>query len=155
MQFGENLKKRLETLKKRGGDIPKIIKRVQEAATIEAVAKAAELTPVDTGQLQAHWGSDSTTTPKVEGDKYTTVLANNIQYASYVNDGFTMKQHFVPGLIQQNGSLLKVPPEMGGIIVGKTPKFIAGKHMRQAAVDLYREKLEKYLKEEMKVLFDG
>ena len=52
------------------------------------------------------------------GGSVKTELNNNMQYASYVNDGHRVDKHFVPGLII-NGNLLERSPDgSGGLIVG-------------------------------------
>ena len=38
------------------------------------------------GELAQHWATDSQTVPEVSGESLTTVLANDMEYASYVND---------------------------------------------------------------------
>ena len=125
-KFGENIKKRMDELKKKGENIEKAIIRAQTDVTIRAVEKAAQETPVDTGQLQAHWGSDSTTTPKKYGNKYTTELANNIGYASYINNGHRVR--------------------------GKSGKRTKGKYMQEQAVKLYKELLPKLINENIEKL---
>ena len=77
-------------------------------ATIRAIEKAAEMTPptggdlsgthTRTGEMKQHWATDSKIEPMgvalSDGGTYVTVLANNMQYASYVNDGHRMDRHF-------------------------------------------------------------
>ena len=91
--------------------MPKVEAKITSAcenATLRAVEKAAEMTPptIDdlrgtntrSGEMKQRWSTDSKTTPEVSGDKYTTYLANDKDYSSYVNDGHRMDRHFVPGL---------------------------------------------------------
>ena len=149
--FGSQIRKRLAELRAAGADVPAIINEVAEAATIEAVRVATDNTPPNgaeiagtstrTGQLAGHWAADSETTP-VNGK---TVLANNMQYASYVTDGHRMDKHFVPGLIQ-NGSLLeKVPADMGGIMVGTKTSYVKGLYMKEKAIGKYRSIVKREL----------
>ena len=88
------------------------------------------------------------------GGSVYTELNNNMQYASYVNDGHRVDKHFVPGLIV-NGNLLERSPDgSGGIVVGTKTTYVPGKHMKEAAIGRYRSvvrsELEKRVKEAMK-----
>lgn len=96
--FGSQIRKRLAELRRAGEDVPKIMMEVAEGATIEAVRVATEHTPPNggaaiagtntrSGQMAQHWGTDSITKPVYSGGSVRTVLANDMQYASYVNDG--------------------------------------------------------------------
>ena len=107
--FGATIRKRLAKLRELGEDVPKLIDEVNTEATTEAVRVATENTPPNTGkiagtgtrtgQMAQHWTLDSETTSQ----NGVAFLRNNMQYASYVNDGHRMDMHFVPGLIVNNG----------------------------------------------------
>lgn len=162
--FGQATRKRLEQLRKQGQNVPKIMAEVMEGATIAAVERATELTPPNgsaisgtgtrTGDLAQHWELDSITKPTVIGGVVRTALANNMQYASYVNDGHRMDEHFVPGLIVNGNMLEKVDPSLGGITVGTKTPYVKGKYMKQAAIGRYknvvRRELDKRVKENFK-----
>ena len=153
--FGSQIRKRLAELHKAGQDVPKIMAEVAEGATIAAVEKATEKTPPNggipiagtgtrSGELAQHWTTDSITNPMggalSGGKSYVTKLANNMQYASYVNDGHRVDKHFVPGLIINGSMLEKVGPEWGmGIIVGTKTTYVKGKYMKEAAIGKYRD----------------
>ena len=81
-----------------------------------------------------------------------TVLANNMEYASYVNDGHRMDKHYVPGLMVNpfNGMLERVPPDAGGIVVGTKTTYVEGLFMTDAA----KEEYQRVLKEESKRFFE-
>lgn len=150
--FGSQMRKRLEELRKAGQDVPKIMAEVAEGATIEAVRVATENTPPNdgtiagtnmrSGDMAQHWAADSQTSPvgmALGRTSAVTILANNMQYASYVNDGHRVDKHFVPGLIK-NGSLLERSPDgTGGIMVGTKTTYVKGKYMKQKAVGRYRK----------------
>lgn len=150
--FGSQMRKRLEELRKAGQDVPKIMAEVAEGATIEAVRVATENTPPNdgtiagtnmrSGDMAQHWAADSQTSPvgmALGRTSAVTILANNMQYASYVNDGHRVDKHFVPGLIK-NGSLLeRFPDGTGGIMVGTKTTYVKGKYMKQKAVGRYRK----------------
>ena len=105
MSFGQATRKRFQQLRMMGQNVPKIMAEVSEGATIAAVEKATELTPPNggapisgtgtrTGELAEHWSTDSTTKPVMTSGSARTVLANNVQYASYVDEGHVMDKHF-------------------------------------------------------------
>lgn len=147
--FGSQIRKRLAELRRAGEDVPKIMMEVAEGATIEAVRVAAEHTPPNggaaiagtntrSGQMAQHWGTDSITKPVYSGGSVRTVLANDMQYASYVNDGHRVDRHFVPELIK-NGPLLEESPDgSGGIMVGTKTTYVPGLYMKEKAVGKYR-----------------
>ena len=147
-----------------GQNVPKIMEEVAEGATIAAVERATELTPPNgaaisgtgtrSGEMAEAWTVDSVTKPVMTAASARTALANNMQYASYVNDGHRMDEHFVPGLIKNGPLLEKVDPKMGGIMVGTQTKYIKGKYMKQAAIGRYRKvvrmELDRRIKENFK-----
>lgn len=166
--FGQATRKRLEQLRKQGQNVPKIMAEVMERATIAAVERATELTPPNgsaisgtgtrTGDLAQHWEMDSTTKPTVIGGVVRTALANNMQYASYVNDGHRMDEHFVPGLVVNNGVLEWLPEgspgdDGGGIMVGTKTPYVKGKYMKQAAIGRYKNIVKKELDKRVKENF--
>lgn len=162
--FGQATRKRMEQLRKQGQNVPKIMAEVMEGATIAAVERATELTPPNgstisgtgtrTGELAEAWTTDSIIKPTMTGGAVKTVLANNMQYSSYVNDGHRMDKHFVPGLVINGGVLEKVDPSLGGIMVGTKTPYVQGKYMKQAAIGRYknvvRRELDKRVKENFK-----
>ena len=163
--FGSQMRKRLEELRKAGQNVPKIMVEVAEGATIEAVRVATESTPPNggaaiagtnmrSGDLAQHWSIDSMTSPVYSGGSVRTTLANQMQYASYVNDGHRVDKHFVPGLII-NGNLLEMSPDgSGGIMVGTKTSYVQGKYMKEAGIGRYRDvvrtELEKRVEEAFK-----
>ena len=163
MSFGQATRKRFEQLRKQGQNVPKIMSEVAEGATIAAVERATELTPPNgapiagigtrSGEMAQSWETDSTTTPITAAGSAKTILANNMQYASYVNDGHRMDEHFVPGLIINEGLIEKVSPEMGGIVVGTKTQYVSGKYMKQAAIKRYRNVARKELDKRVKENF--
>lgn len=156
-----SIQKRILQLKKIYGDIDNILYDTAKGATIRAVEKATELTPptandlrgtnTRTGELKQHWASDSKTEPVggalSGGNSYTTILANNMQYASYVNDGHRMDRHFVPGLVinEESGMLEYNPDGKGGIVVGTKTKYVKGKFMVDKAKEIYEEVIKNEL----------
>lgn len=156
--FGAQMRKRLNELRKAGQDVPKIINEVAYGATVEAVRVATEKTPANTGKIAGtntrgsgmsdHWTIDSKTTP-ING---RTLLANHMQYASYVNDGHRMDKHFVPGLMVDAGMLQKAPAGVNtGLVVGTRTTYVPGLYMKEKAIGKYRTvvrtELEKRVRE--------
>lgn len=132
--------------------LPKLDQQLRAAATAatrRAVDKAEEMTPptdanytgVHTrgGEMKQHWVTDSQLTPKKVGDTYQTALANDKEYASYVNDGHRMDRHFVPGLyVNPATGMLEVNPDgTGGLVVGTQTSYVPGLHMEEAAHEEY------------------
>lgn len=150
-------------------DLPQVVAKACKEATIRAVDAATDATPPKsntgrgpyigtntvTGELKAHWATDSTTEPEISGGTITTVLANDVQYASYVNDGHRMDRHFVPGLHinPYNGLLEYDPGKDVGIVVGTKTKYVKGEFMTDKAKKAYQETLEAELDAKVKELF--
>ena len=149
-----DLKQRMEQLKKAQEKLPEVLSDIAKNATMAAVEKATELTPptaddlagtgTRTGEMKAHWATDSKIIPEVSGTDYRTFLANDKQYASYVNDGHRMDKHYVPGLMVNpyTGQLEKVNPNMGGIVVGTKTAYVEGLYMSDAAKKVYEEQVK-------------
>lgn len=163
--FGSQLRKRLNKLQKAGEDVPRIMAEVAEGATIEAVRVATENTPPNggaaisgtntrSGQTAQHWALDSQTSPTMAGGSAKTILANNMQYVSYVNDGHRMDKHYVPGLIKNGNLLEKADPAAGGITVGTKTTYVKGLYMKEKAIGRYRAvvrtELDKRVRERFK-----
>lgn len=158
------MRKRIRELHQAGQNVPKILEEVAEGATIEAVRVATEHTPPNggaaiagtstrSGDMAQHWTLDSITEPMGGGPAFTTVLANNMQYASYVNDGHRMDKHFVPGLVI-NGNLLEQDPDgEGGIMVGTKTSYVEGKYMKEKAIGRYRSVVRTELEKRVKEVF--
>ncbi len=148
-----SLEGRLKKLREHYNDLPSLLSGMVKGATLRAVEKATDMTPpttddlsgtnTRTGSMKQHWASDSRVKPEVSGGRYTTVLANNMEYASYVNDGHRMDRHFVPGLyINEESGLLEYNPDgRGGIVVGTRTSYVEGLHMTDKAKEEYKRVL--------------
>lgn len=153
------LAERMGQLQKIKDRLPKILQDAATNATLRAVEKAVELTPptkddlkgtnTRTGEMKQHWVTDSKIKAVKRGDNYTSVLANDMNYASYVNDGHRMDRHFVPGLVinQESGLLEYNPDGTGGIIVGTRTAYVKGLFMVDAAKEEYGRVLQVELKD--------
>lgn len=161
--FGSQIRKRLEELRKAGQDVPQIMAEVAEGATVAAVQVAVQNTPPNgsaiagtntrSGQMAQHWELDSQTKPVMTGGSAQTSLRNDMQYASYVNDGHRMDKHFVPGLIENGGLLERVDPDVGGIMVGTKTTYVPGKYMKEKAIRKYRSVVRKELDKRVREAF--
>ncbi len=174
MSYTVSLQQRLQQLKKAQADLPNIMKRVQKDATLRAIEAAADATPPKegtgrgpyigantiSGELKAHWETDSNPEPKKIAGGYETVLANDKDYASFVNNGHRMDKHFVPGLyINPYSGLLEYDPKMaanqtGGLMVGTKTKYVKGEFMVDKAKEAYEKtiltELDKEVREALK-----
>lgn len=78
-----------------------------------------------------------------EYSPYVTELNNDMEYASYVNDGHRMDKHFVPGLyLNETSGLLEYDPGKrgeAGMMVGTKTKYVEGLHMTDAATEAYKQ----------------
>lgn len=131
--------------------LPGRLNDIAKTATERAVEKAAELTPptqndlrgtnTRTGEMKQHWATDSDTNPQKRGKDLVTRLANDKEYASYVNDGHRMDRHFVPGLYinPYSGMLEYAPGADVGIVVGTKTAYVPGLFMVDEAKKVYEE----------------
>lgn len=155
------LEKKLQQLQ---ADLPRILQRTAKLATMKAVEVAAEATPpkagtgrggyIDknmlTGELKAAWATDSVTTPAKSGNNYVTTLANNQQYASYVENGHVLNKHFVPGLyIDEDGLLSRHLDGSGGLVVGTKTRWVKGEFMAEKGKRAYQKAIESLLRKEI------
>jgi len=169
MAAGDALRRRLEELQRQSGSRQRL-RNIAQAATVCAVKEATVHTPSNgdeknrsvgmiTGELAQHWLDDSQVEPVVTGDEYSTALCNNVQYASYVNDGHRMDQHFVPGLMVDpyTGLLERVDPEIKGtgLMVGTRTSYVPGLYMKEKAVDKYKEVVEAEFSRLVREVFGG
>ena len=150
------LRERMRQLETDRASIESKIMSAMENATMRAVEKATELTPptqndlsgtnTRSGEMKQHWETDSRTRPVKSGSTYSTLLADDKNYASYVNDGHRMDRHFVPGLvINENGVLEMNPDEKGGIVVGTKTAYVPGLHITDEAIKTWRDTLRQEL----------
>lgn len=158
--FGSEMRKYLKKLEKAGQDIPKIVHDVAKVATVAAIEAATNATPPNggaeiagtntrSGSLAQHWTTDSTIEP-VEG---TTYLANNMQYASYVDQGHRMDKHFVPGLHVVDSHLNYDANFPGGITVGTKTTYVPGLYMTEKGVGKYRQVVRSELQKRVEEAF--
>jgi hypothetical protein len=123
-----------------------------KSACQDMVIAAAESTPplngedrgknTVTGNLASHWGYDVND----DGDNTRITLYNNMQYASYVDQGHRMSEHFVPWLyIDGMGAIARHIPTPGeklfGLVVGTKTEYVKGYGMVEKAKDRFIKSL--------------
>ena len=148
------LQERVEGLKRAQAQLPDLLADIAQKATQRAVEKAAGLTPptggdlsgtnTRTGELKQHWAADSEIIPVRQGSDWVTILANDKEYASYVDQGHRMDRHFVPGLYvnPESGLLEYDPAAKVGLIVGAKTPYVPGVYMVDAAKEEYRRAVQ-------------
>lgn len=157
-----SIRQRVEQLRKLQADLPNILSNAARDATMRAIEATMDATPpkaggdrlpgvnTATGELKAHWGTDSVTEPQKVGSGYVTFLANDMEYASYVNNGHRMDRHFVPGLyVDENGQLNYDPAAKVGLVVGTKTTYVKGEFMADKGKEAYRKALETILDDEI------
>ena len=86
-----------------------------------------------------------------------TVLANDVEYASYVDEGHDVDKHFVPGLyIDPETGLLSYDPKRKkeiGLMVGTKTTRVKGLHITDAAKEVYEEVAEAELRKLTRKVF--
>lgn len=157
MSYSVNLQRRIQQLKKAQANLPEILYETQKKAARKAVEAAMDATPPKggrsqagvnmlTGELKQHWATDSKVEPEVSSNALTSILANNMEYASYVDQGHRLDKHFVPGLyIDENGLLSRDLTRKVGLVVGTKTKFVGGEFMVDKAKAAYEETVLKEL----------
>ena len=163
--FGAETRRYLKRLHKAGAKVTDIIAEAAEVATIAAVETAAAHTPPNggapikgtntrTGELSQHWANDSITQPMglalSGGGTAVTMLKNNLQYASYVNDGHRMDKHFTSHVAIENGMLVGKPDGTGGLMVGTKTSYVPGLYMKEKANGKYKTTVRYMLKDAVK-----
>ena len=147
--FGAETRRYLKRLPKPGAQLQELTIVAAAVATVAAVETAADHPPPNggapirgvntrTGEMSQSWATDSQTTPTVAGKTITTMLCNNKQYASYVNDGHRMDKHFTTHVAIENGMLVGKPDGTGGLMVGTKTSYIPGLYMQEKATGKYK-----------------
>ena len=146
-------------------DLSKAMEKLAEDATIAAIEAASAATPsvgdvrgtkTRTGELKAHWATDSVIKPQRVGNRLKTSLNNNMQYASYVNDGHRMDRHFVPGLYINpfSGELEYDASKKNevGIMVGTKTQYVPGLFMAEKGEEAYNKAIIDGIKKLMEAI---
>lgn len=156
--FGAETRRYLKRLQKAGVKVRELVIDAAKTGTMAAVETAAQHTPPNggapirgvntrTGEMAQSWATDSQIIPTVSGDTITTMLCNNKQYASYVNDGHRMDKHFTTHVAIENGMLVGKPDGTGGLMVGTKTSYIPGLYMKEKATGKYKTTVRNYLQD--------
>ena len=157
MSFTVSLQQRIQQLKKAQADLPEILYQAQVKAAQAAVDAATDATPPNagrgqagvnmlTGELKQHWVTDSEVIPDITANSLTSTLANDVGYASYVDQGHRLDKHFVPGLyVDESGVLNRDLSKNVGLVVGPKTRFVKGEFMADKGKAAYEEILLKEL----------
>ena len=153
MSYTVSLQQRIQQLKKAQADLPNILVKAQRGAAQRAVDAAMDATPPKagtgrlggtntlTGELKQHWATDSKIEPVIQGKRLVSELANDKEYASFVDQGHRMDKHFVPGLYvnPESGLLEYDPTAKVGLVVGTKTKYVKGEFMVDKAKEAYEK----------------
>ncbi|XJZ25953.1 HK97 gp10 family phage protein [Bacillota bacterium Lsc_1132] len=140
-------------LKAERGAVDRMKDRVLRTAGLRTQEYLDNLTPVRTGRLK---GSMTMGAP---GNVFNINVGRNsfvftgtaVEYATYVNDGFTQeKGRFVPGF-WRNGTFHYIPGYPDGMVL--TGKVVAGAHMFEKAMDYMEEDMPQILEFEFRRLY--
>ena len=163
--FGAECRRYLKRLHRANANVVDIIAEAAETATIAAVETAAANTPPNggapirgvntrTGAMSQAWATDSITQPiglaLSGGGTAVTMLRNNLQYASYVNDGHRVDKHFTTHVAIENGMLVGKPDGNGGLVVGTKTTYVPGLYMKEKAIGKYKTTVRAMLKDAVK-----
>jgi hypothetical protein len=134
-----------------------VIKNAEDACDVMALA-AKEHTPhpgdgkprgfnVITGELSAHWESRFIAADKGSDYLGTVTLTNDMQYASYVQNGHRLTRHFVPWLYVDGMGTISYETNhaqpMFGMVVGTKTKYVKGVDMVGPAIKAFNESFKK------------
>jgi len=156
--FGAETRRYMKRLQKAGVKVRELVIDAAKTGTMAAVETAQEHTPPNggapirgvntrTGEMAQSWATDSQIIPTVSGNTITTMLCNNKQYASYVNDGHRMDKHFTTHVAIENGMLVGKPDGTGGLMVGTKTGYIPGLYMKEKANGKYKTTVRNYLQD--------
>lgn len=151
MSIRDDLRKLRKDVQRIRANVKSIVRDNVRVAASEMQLKAKEETPPHegqerglntvTGNMAAHWKASYVFTGEMD---CTVRLSNNVQYASYVENGHRMNKHFVPWLyIDDSGLLSRRIPEPGeplfGLVVGTKTEYVPPEHIVPKAKERFFE----------------
>ena len=151
MAIGTDMRRFTEKIKSIQRYVSEQTKKNVKDACYEMVAKAKERTPPHegeergkntvTGNMARHWDSSYEI---LEDGNIKIKLFNNVQYASYVENGHKMDKHFVPWLyIDGTGTIARHQPNPGepmfGLVVGTKTTYVEPEHIVEQAKQRFFE----------------
>ncbi|WP_332648891.1 HK97 gp10 family phage protein [Lysinibacillus sp. 54212] len=112
-----------------------------------------DLTPARTGRLKGSMsmGHPDNVFEIVVGKRSYAVVGTNVEYAQYVNDGFTQeKGRFVPGE-WRSGTFHYLPGHSKGMVL--TGKVVPGARMFEKAMDYVNDDMDQIVEFEFRRLY--
>ncbi|RXZ77252.1 HK97 gp10 family phage protein [Paenibacillaceae bacterium] len=147
----KRMKKNLENADQH---IEQFIRDFVHEMAMRAFRKIRKRTPSSNGQLRRAW-----TVGEVikTGDSYTVEIFNNLEYASYIENGF--RAHWIPGIWEGNTFRYIAgykPPkgEPGGMYVGPKDGWVEGKFMLAISMKEIERALPGYLQRRQNQLLE-
>ncbi len=151
-----------------------MLKEVAEEGRLIAIEQVVESTPPNddgkprgantiTGSLKASWEESSDKEITDKGNRMSFMLRNNMDYASYVDKGHSMDQHFVLGLyINPYTGLLTYEPDREkaieeglGITVGTKTSWVEGLQMTEKAKETFENYTRKEIERRTKEIWES
>jgi hypothetical protein len=169
----KTLVKKLRELSKKSEDaIQKyrdgVKRNAEDACDVMALA-AKEHTPhpgdgkrrgfnVITGELSAHWEARFIAADPGSSYLGNVTLTNDMDYASYVQNGHRLTRHFVPWLYVDGMGTISYETNhaqpMFGMVVGTKTKYIKGVDMVGPAIKAFNESFTKMNNDLLKQILD-
>lgn len=113
---------------------------------LRAVSIAKKGTPVMDGDLRKSWAASK---PVMNGDVASCEMINNMDYASWVEDGHRQVKRWVPGFWMGNRFIYNEDGKTGMML---KPKWITGFHMGRRAINNIEANAQKYVKNDLDVI---
>lgn len=113
---------------------------------LRAVSIAKKGTPVMDGDLRKSWAASK---PVMNGNVASCEMTNNMDYASWVEDGHRQVKRWVPGSWMGNRFIYNGNSESGMML---KPKWITGFHMGRRAINNIDANAKKYVKNDLDVI---
>lgn len=113
---------------------------------LRAVSIAKKGTPVMDGDLRKSWAASK---PVMNGNVASCEMTNNMDYASWVEDGHRQVKRWVPGSWMGNRFIYNGNSESGMML---KPKWISGFHMGRRAINNIEANAKKYVKNDLDVI---
>lgn len=137
-----------------GPGMERLKDRVLRTAGLRAQEYLDDLTPVQSGRLKGSMtmgGADNVFDLQVGSQSYV-VVGTNVEYATYVNDGFTQEAgRFVPGF-WSSGTFHYVPNYGSGMVL--KGKIIPGAKMFEKTMDYLEDDVPQILEFEFRRLYN-
>lgn len=119
--------------------VDRLIRELLVEIAYRAVARIKMRTPVNTGDLRRKWMVGGI---EKRGNSYAIEIFNNLEYASYVENGF--RAHWVPGEWVGN-QFMYIPGAKTGMQVGPKNGWVEGRFMMTISMQEIERELPAFL----------